>query len=532
VALAGVLALGHTNHLYAAEPSKRPNIILVMADDQGWGDTSYNGHPQLKTPNLDAMAAASLRLDRFYTAHFNCSPTRASVMTGRHPHRMGTFSPGSPIRIQEVTIAQVLKRAGYATGHFGKWHLNGKNGNKDTTTPPGRAILASDPLSPGRLGFDEWVSADNFFDLNPVLGRNGVPESFKGDGSDVVTDEALKFIRKEVSAKKPFLAVVWFGNPHVPHIALPKDKELYKSLPQADQEYFGEITGIDRSVGRLRAALRELGIAEDTIVWYCSDNGGAAGPRSTGYLRGGKGTLWEGGCRVPGIVEWPARIPRPVVSSVPCSTLDIYPTVLAATGATAEKQIEPLDGINLLPLFDGKMTERGKAIPFVAHITKANSHAALIDWPYKLHLNAVEGKKKDAKAVAKGPLLYDVLKDPKETTDLAAQQPERVAKMTAALLAWRASVEKSLAGADYPSNPGDPPLKTKKQLKKEKKAAPPAANEPKKEKQASAAPAAACDGVTTYRHADGPSQEARATNLDDQSIRPWSFTLGRRVGYE
>jgi arylsulfatase A-like enzyme len=475
-------ALGPATHLRAAEPAKRPNIVLVMADDQGWGDTGYNGHPQLKTPNLDAMAAASLRLDRFYTAHFNCSPTRASVMTGRHPHRMGTFSPGSPIRIQEVTLAQVLRKAGYATGHFGKWHLNGKNGNKDTTTPPGRAILASDPLSPGRLGFDEWVSADNFFDLDPVLGRNGVPEKFHGDGSDVVTDEALKFIRKQTTAGKPFLAVVWFGNPHVPHIALPKDKEGYKSLPEKDQEYFGELTGIDRSVGRLRAALRELGVAEDTIVWYCSDNGGAAGPRSTGFLRGGKGTLWEGGCRVPGIVEWPARIPRPVVSSVPCSTLDIYPTVLAATGATAEKQIEPLDGINLLPLFDGKMTERGKAIPFVAQITNPKSHAALIDWPYKLHVNAVEGKKGAKKAAAMAPLLYDVSKDPKETTDLAAQEPERVAKMTAALLAWRASVEKSLAGADYPANPGDPLLKKKKELKKEKKAAPtappPAASDP------------------------------------------------------
>lgn len=476
LALACVLAPSLATRLHAAQPAKRPNIVLVMADDQGWGDTSYNGHPQLKTPQLDAMAAAGLRLDRFYAAHYNCSPTRASIMTGRHPHRMGTFSPGSPIRIQEVTLAQVLKRAGYATGHFGKWHLNGKNGNKDTTTPPGRAILASDPLSPGRLGFDEWVSADNFFDLDPVLGRNGVPEKFTGDGSDVVTDEALKFIRKQAAGGKPFLAVVWFGNPHVPHIALAKDKEAYKSLPEKDQNYFGEITGIDRSVGRIRAALRELGLADDTIVWYCSDNGGAAGPRSTGFLRGGKGTLWEGGCRVPGIVEWPARMPRPVISSVPCSTLDIYPTVLAATGAAAEKQVEPLDGINLLPLFDGKMTERGKAIPFVSQSTRPDSHAALIDWPYKLHLHAVEGKKA-AKKLAGGPLLYDVSKDPKETTDLAAQQPERVAKMTAALLAWRASVEKSLAGADYP--PDAPPVKTKKQLKNDKKLNPPAASPPK-----------------------------------------------------
>jgi arylsulfatase A-like enzyme len=158
---------------------------------------------------------------------------------------------------------------------------------------------------------------------------------------------------------------------------------------------------------------------------------------------------------VPGLVEWPARIPKPFVSDVPCSTLDIYPTVLAATDAKAEKQIQPLDGINLLPLFDGKMDARGKAIPFVAAINRPGSHAALLDWPYKLHTDATGGRAKKAasdQALAR-VLLYDVSKDPKETTDLAAQQPERVAKMTAALAAWKTSVEKSLAGADHGGAP-------------------------------------------------------------------------------
>lgn len=262
----------------AAETQKRPNIILVMADDQGWGDTGYNGHPELKTPNLDRIANSGVRLDRFYAAHLNCSPTRGSVMTGRHPNRYGTFSPGAPIRAQELTVAKVLQSAGYATGHFGKWHLNGKNGDKNTTDGNGRAILAADPLSPGRMGFDEWVSADNFFDLDPVLGRNGVPEKFHGESSDITTDEALEFIRRQAVAGKPFLSVVWFGSPHVPHQALLADKAAYSSLPENDQNYYGELTAVDRSVGRLRAALRELKIADNTILWYCSDNGGAAGP--------------------------------------------------------------------------------------------------------------------------------------------------------------------------------------------------------------------------------------------------------------
>ena len=441
---------------FAADKPARPNIVLVMADDQGFGDTSYNGHPELKTPNLDALAREGLRLDRFYTAHFNCSPTRGSVMTGRHPARYGTFSPGAPIRAQELTVAKVLQSAGFATGHFGKWHLNGKNGDRITTNAPGRAILESDPLSPGKMGFDEWVSADNFFDLDPVLGRNGVPEKFRGDGSDITTDEALKFIRRKAQEGKSFLAVVWFGNPHSPHLALAKDKALYASLPEKDQNYYGEITGVDRSVGRLRAALRELKIADNTLLWYCSDNGGVNGPKSTGFLRGQKGTLWEGGLRVPGIVEWPARIPKPFTSQMPCSTLDMFPTILEATGATAKNQIQPLDGISLISLFDRKTEVRSKPIPFWNHGNLRNpkaGHAALLDWPYKLHTDAGGSRPNQKKAAGESPsavLLYDVSKDPKETTDLAAQEPERVKKMFATLATWKESVEKSLGGADYP----------------------------------------------------------------------------------
>lgn len=458
----------------AATSADQPNVVLIMADDQGWGDVGYNGHPELKTPNLDSLAAEGLRLDRMYTAHFNCSPTRASVMTGRHPGRMGTFGPGSPIRAQELTVAKVLQAAGYATGHFGKWHLNGKNGGRNTKAMPGRAILAEDPLSPGKMGFDEWISADNFFDLDPVLGRQGVPEKFHGDGSDIVTGEAVKFMRKQAAAGKPFLVVVWFGNPHTPHEALPADKAAYASLPEKDQNYHGELAAMDRNVGLLRQTLRELKVADNTLLWYTSDNGGAYGPKSTGNLRGSKGTLWEGGVRVPGLVEWPARIPKAFASTVPCSTSDIFPTVLEATGVKPAKQVQPLDGVSLVPMFERKTEaeQREKPIAFWARAGTESSHATLLDWPYKLHVNPVEGKrqgKRAAKGEKKGKdkappaasstaagdaagasvLLYDVSKDEKETTDLAAQQPERVAKMKAALDAWKASVVKSLAGGDY-----------------------------------------------------------------------------------
>jgi arylsulfatase A-like enzyme len=160
---------------------------------------------------------------------------------------------------------------------------------------------------------------------------------------------------------------------------------------------------------------------------------------------------------VPGLVEWPARITKPFVSQMPCSTLDIYPTVLEATGAVAQNQVQPLDGISLIPVFDQKTGSRAKPIPFWSHAGKQSSHAALLDWPYKLHTSPVAGRDRKGKKAGEAlpaVLLYDVSKDPKETTDLAAQEPGRVAKMTATLEAWKASVEKSLAGADYPPSSG------------------------------------------------------------------------------
>src|SRR4051812_35328677 len=154
----------------------KPNIILCMADDQGWGDVGYNGHPVLKTPHLDAMAAAGLRLDRFYAAAPVCSPTRGSVLTGRHPNRFGCFSWGHALRPQEVTLARALRQAGYATGHFGKWHLG--------------SVQEGSPVNPGACGFGRWLSSPNFFDNDPVLSREGKAVPFRGESSAVTADAA------------------------------------------------------------------------------------------------------------------------------------------------------------------------------------------------------------------------------------------------------------------------------------------------------------------------------------------------------
>ncbi|MDJ0691094.1 MAG: sulfatase-like hydrolase/transferase [Xenococcaceae cyanobacterium MO_188.B32] len=206
--------------------TSKPNIILVMSDDQGWGQVGYYNHPILKTPNLDEMAKNGLRFDRFYAGAPNCSPTRATVLTGRSNDRTGVINHSHALRLQERTLAEALRQQGYATAHFGKWHLDGIQG-------PGVPILATDPYNPGRFGFEQWLSTTNFFELNPILSRNGKFEEFKGDSSKVIVAEALKFMRLQQKKHKPFFTTIWYGSPHRPFFANQEDKE---SLVNVEEE--------------------------------------------------------------------------------------------------------------------------------------------------------------------------------------------------------------------------------------------------------------------------------------------------------
>lgn len=408
----------------------KPNIILCMTDDQGWGDVSYNGLKTIQTPNLDAMAAAGLRFNRFY-AQQSCSPARASVMTGRHPNRMGCYWPGIPLRKQEVTLAQVLKAAGYATGHFGKWHLNGVAG-------PGKVLPDSDPLSPRNVGFDESFSVSNYFETDWTFGRNGVPEKTTGDGSEVIVSEALKFIGRASEKKQPFFSVIWFGSPHAPHKPLPDDLKT-----AGGSGYYGELVAVDRSIGTLRDGLRKLGIANNTIVWYCSDNGGwidPAHPNANGTnagLRGRKGDVWEGGIRVPCVIEWPAKIKRPASTEIPAGVIDIYPTLVDILQINVPNQVKPLDGISLLPLIDGKIQERPQPMGFWQHPTQA----AWNDNRFKLVKLAKDKYE-----------LYDIVADTFEKNDLAGEKPEMTNRMKTELENWQQSVLRSNKGEDYMGN--------------------------------------------------------------------------------
>jgi len=418
----------------------RPHIILVMADDMGWGETSYNGHPLLKTPNLDAMAASGLRFDRFYAAGPVCSPTRASVLTGRTHDRTGVPAHGYGLRPQEKTIAQALRTAGYVTGHFGKWHLNALRG-------PGAPVLASDERHPGKFGFDEWLSTTNFFDVDPLLSRRGKIEEFKGDSSEVVVGEALKFVEQHRRGTKPVFAVVWFGTPHSPFRALPQDKAPFTSLAEPSANHYGELVAMDRSVGTLRKRLRELGIADNTLLLFCSDNGGLPEikPDTVGGLRGFKGSVFEGGVRVPGIIEWPAVIKQPRVTRYPASTMDIFPTVADIVGLPRSAMLNLIDGDSLKPLLTREVGPRAKPIPF-----RYDGKAAFVDNRYKLvSTDLAQGKFE----------LYDLESDPKESRDITTEQPTIAKRLREQLLAFNASVEASIAGKDYPEGkvvPADP----------------------------------------------------------------------------
>ena len=407
-----------------------PNIILIMTDDQGWGQTGYYDHPVLKTPNLDAMAENGLRFERFYAAAPVCSPTRASILTGRTNDRTGVMDHGYALRKQEKTIAVALKKAGYATGHFGKWHLNGLRG-------PGVPIFKDDSHSPGKFGFDHWLTVTNFFDIDPLMSENGSFIDLQGNSSEIIVKKALEFIKEKTSQNLPFFAVIWDGSPHDPFLASEKDRDNFKDLDNQSQHHYGELVAFDRSLGVLRKTLKDLGLQNNTILWYCSDNGGLRNisPPSVGGLRGYKTTIWEGGLRVPAIIEWPKKI-KPKVTNYPASTMDIFPTIADILNLPDTDLLKPIDGITLKPIFENDLSNRDKRIPF-----RYKDQGALIDNNFKLVVTSIDKEKFE---------LYDLEKDFSESMDLSSENPLIFNQMKTDYLKWSESIDSSQVGMDYP----------------------------------------------------------------------------------
>jgi arylsulfatase A-like enzyme len=358
-------------------------------------------------------------------------------MTGRSPDRAGVLTHGYALRLQEKTIAQALNSAGYVTGHFGKWHLNGFKG-------AGAPILSEDPRNPGVFGFERWTSVTNFFDVGPLMSRNGEIHEFTGDSSDVVVAEACSFLEQNHKLSKPMFAVVWFGTPHSPFKSLPEDRAAFGDLNEASANHYGELVAMDRSIGTLRRQLRDLKIAENTLLVFCSDNGGLPEikPDTVGGLRGFKASVFEGGLRVPGIMEWPAVI-QPRITSYPACTMDLFPTIADLLGLPEDVFVQPLDGLSLKTLLTEDSSHRTKPIPF-----RFGAKTALIDNQYKLLSQNHESASFE---------LYDLENDPGETRNLAQELPDVFARMHAEWTAWNESVDKSFRGVDYPEGKVTPP---------------------------------------------------------------------------
>lgn len=443
--------------LSETKSADKPNIILCMADDLGWGDPGFNGNTIIQTPHLDRMARAGMRFTRFYSGAPVCSPTRGSCLTGRHPYRYGIyFANSGHMPKEEITLAEALKSQGYTTGHFGKWHL-GTLTKTEKDSNRGGPKGAEHYSPPWENGFDVCFSTEAKVPTwNPMKSpdsdkhygtyywkQDGTKETenLEGDDSRVIMDRAVPFIRNAAKKSTPFFAVVWFHTPHLPVIAGPKHRAIYSQYSEDEQHYYGCITALDEQMGRLRGELRSLGIADHTMLWFCSDNGpeGKNGKQgrtrgSAGPFRGRKRSLFEGGVRVPGLLEWPSKVKAGRVTDIPCSTSDYFPTVLDALGFRMKGQPEPIDGVSLLPLIEGKMTERPLPIGF-----ESRNQVSLTDNRYKIY----------SKDKGKSYMLFDLLDDPGETEDLAAEKPQILKAMKTKLDRWRATCKKSLNGKDY-----------------------------------------------------------------------------------
>ena len=400
------------------------------------------------------------------------------------------------MRPEEITVAHILSKAGYHCGHFGKWHVG--------------TVKQGSPLNPGAMGFHEWVSLDNFFELNPSLSRNGAPpEVIEGESSEIVITEAIRFIDSAKKANKPFFTIVWFGSPHEPYSGLPADLALYDDLPakykkkvnltsnetgnpvtrpqgEVLRERYAEITAMDRAIGKLRKHLSDKGQKNETLLFYCGDNGTSADSALGVPHRGVKGQVYEGGTLVPGLIEWPARIPQPMNTNISACTSDLLPTLCAVVGQPLPPR--PLDGVNLMSVFDGKLTERpsplcfwefntarladSKPTPWIAPelqqgttpLVKFLAGKATRDFTNFRHPTLTEDDYLGPRAVVDGRFklvihekpngmvnreLFDLQADPGEKSNLLEKQMDVANQLQTKLEAWQKSVLQSLSGADY-----------------------------------------------------------------------------------
>lgn len=449
-----------------------PNIVVVLADDLGYGDLACYGHPLIKTPHIDRFAKQGLRLTDCYSAAANCSPARAGLMTGRTPYRIGIHNwipLLSPMHVprEEITIATLLKRRGYQTCHVGKWHLNG------------RFNLPEQP-QPGDHGFDYWFSTQN-----NALPTHHYPENFVRNGKPVkvhrrfaeqakktrrpfqvqrypanghaaeeyaghiVTDEAVFWLQNKRKPMQPFFLFVCYHEPHEPIASAKEYIDLYPGFSHPTKSaHHGNVTQLDAAFGRLMQVLDDLKLTGNTLVLFTSDNGPAITARhphgSAGPLRDKKGSLYEGGIRVPGIIRWPGHVQPGTVSHEPLSGVDLLPTLCEVSGIPlpADRKI---DGASWLPILRGKSIQRKTPLYWQFNVARSEPKVAMRigDWKILATLTGPKIKPfgdirpEDQRAIKTAELntfeLYNLRQDIGEKHDLSRQEPRRLKAMAAKL---------------------------------------------------------------------------------------------------
>ena len=449
---------------------QEPNIILIMTDDQGWYDVGFNGNNEIKTPHLDLLASKGVIFDRFYSASAVCSPTRASLITGRNPLRTDVpYANSGHIKDEEITIPELLKKKGYMTSHFGKWHLGTLTKSELDANRGGRPKYDEEYTIPTEHGYDYFFCTESKVPTNdpmlyPANFNEGESKRFgwravknlgsakaygtaywvgknqketinlKGDNSRIIMDRVIPFIENSLKEEKPFFSTIWFHTPHLPVVSDSIHRSLYKDLDIEKQLYYGTITAMDEQIGRLWKKLEALGIQEETIIFFCSDNGPEKDtPGSAGIFRGLKRSLYEGGVRVPAFVIWKNHLEGGRRIDFPVVTSDYLPTILDMLDEEYPAD-RPVDGTSILGALRGDDMERIKPIGFIC-----TPQVSWVTNQYKLigdeNLENFE--------------LYDLLNDTSEKENIIEEFPEVAEKLKADLIEWLNSVENSKKGMDY-----------------------------------------------------------------------------------
>jgi len=431
------------NHSFA---KVQPNVVILLADDLGYQDVGCYGGP-VQTPAIDQLAKDGVRFTDFYSGCAVCSPSRATLLTGRHHIRTGVYSwisdegQNSHLLLRERTIAEILKDRGYSTAHVGKWHLGLPTKNRSKPTP-------------SHHGFDYWFTTWNnaspsHKNPNNFIRNGEAVGPLEGYSCQLVADEAIDWLDNHRHPKAPFFLNIWFHEPHAPIAAPDKIVSTYGELKDKTAIYSGTIDNTDRAISRVVEKLKTMGVRENTLIIYASDNGSYRDDR-TGNLRGRKGSNWDGGIRVPGIFSWPEVIRKNRAVKEPAGLVDVLPTLCGLLHLEVP-QDRAIDGSDLSPLLKGEINRFQRHQPMFWHLQKSRPMVAMRDGDFSLVANpdyeisqsnmfqeswiprVKNGGYKDFQ-------LFDLNKDPGQTQNIASDNPELLKKLKAKLLKINQSI--------------------------------------------------------------------------------------------